>query len=47
MMLQQIKRDPAALIQGDDFAVEERICRERHAGTGDMWELLGEEVFFS
>jgi hypothetical protein len=44
VVLQEIERDPSVLIQGDDFAVNQGAGREPFTGTGDLRELLCEEV---
>jgi hypothetical protein len=42
--LEEIERDPSAFIQGDDLAVNKGAGRELFTGTGDLRELLCEEV---
>jgi hypothetical protein len=44
VMLEQIERDPAVLIDGDDLAVQERTGRQPFTCAGDLRELLREQV---
>jgi len=44
VMLEEVKRDPAAFVDGDNLAVEECICWEPFTRVGDLRELRCEEV---
>ena len=43
-MLQQVKGNPSGFIECHNLAVYERIERERFARSGNMRELVGEEI---
>jgi hypothetical protein len=44
-MFQKVKRNPPAFIQGYDLPINQRIGRQPFTTSGDLWELLREEIF--
>jgi hypothetical protein len=44
VMLKEIKRDPAVLIDGDNLAVKERTGRQPFTGAGDLRKLGRKQV---
>jgi hypothetical protein len=44
VMLEEIERDPAVLIDGDNLAVQERPGRQAFACFGDLRKLVRKQI---